>query len=157
MSGTEVLKPWQLRRELGQPPLPGDPPWYPAGSGSSTPYVRKQEPREGGKYGVAPVEERTAEGVTFASAGEMRRYLDLRLLEHGRAISGLERQPVYDLVVNGQLICRYVGDFRYIENGQVVVEDWKSKPTRTPIYRVKRKLMLACHGIEIRETGREVR
>jgi hypothetical protein len=31
-----------------------------------------------------------------------------------------------------------------------IVED--SKGVRTPVYKLKKKLMLACHGIEIRET-----
>jgi hypothetical protein len=32
-----------------------------------------------------------------------------------------------------------------------VVVDVKSKPTRTAVYRLKRKLMIALHGIEIEE------
>jgi hypothetical protein len=33
----------------------------------------------------------------------------------------------------------------------LVVEDVKSKPTVTRLYRVKKKLMRALHGIEIQE------
>jgi len=32
-----------------------------------------------------------------------------------------------------------------------VVEDVKSEPTKTPIYRLKKKLLLACYGIQITE------
>jgi len=50
-------------------------------------------------------------------------------------------------------ICRYVADFGYIENGAVVIEDVKSKITKgLPVYRLKKKLMKALYGIDIRET-----
>ena len=72
------------------------------------------------------------------------------LLQKARVISELERQVTYPLAVNDILICKYVADFRYVENRVVVVED--SKGVRTPEYRLKRKLMKAIHGIDIRET-----
>ena len=45
---------------------------------------------------------------------------------------------------------KYKADFRYIEKGETVVEDVKGM--RTPVYNLKRHLMKAVHGIEIRET-----
>jgi hypothetical protein len=96
------------------------------------------------------------DGLTFASKAEAQRYADLKILLRIGEISGLELQPSFDLVVNGQLVCRYVADFRYRDTatGQVIVEDVKSAPTRTPEYRIKRKLMAACHGITVLETGK---
>ena len=65
--------------------------------------------------------------------------------------------------MNGQHICDYVADFVYAESflgsavESVIVEDYKSLATMTPIFAIKRKLMLACHGIEIRVTGKGVK
>jgi hypothetical protein len=41
-----------------------------------------------------------------------------------------------------------------MRNGRRVVEDCKSKPTMTPVYRLKKKLVAALHGIEIHEVER---
>lgn len=47
--------------------------------------------------------------------------------------------------------CRYIADFVYTDNetGQTIVED--TKGVRTKEYIIKRKLMLAVHGIRIKE------
>ena len=45
---------------------------------------------------------------------------------------------------------KYIADFRYVDHeGKTVVED--SKGMRTPVYILKRKLLLWVHGIRIRE------
>lgn len=75
------------------------------------------------------------DGIRFASKAEMKRYGDLRLLELTGQISALEVQPVFDLHAG----VKYRGDFRYIENGQTIVEDVKSKPTATSTFKVKWK------------------
>jgi len=106
------------------------------------------------KYGVSSKADRTVDGITFDSKGEMLRWLDLRNLERAGAIRALEHRVPYALVVNGQPICKYYADFAYYEDGHLVVEDFKSAPTRTPVYRLKAKLMKALHGITIKETGR---
>ena len=55
-------------------------------------------------------------------------------------------------MINGVKVCTYIADFTYEELGGVVVEDVKSEFTRKdPVYRLKNKLMKACHGIDIRE------
>ena len=90
------------------------------------------------------------DGVTFHSKKEANRYGQLKLLLQAGEISGLELQPQYPLEVNGQLITKYIGDFRYREkNGDLVLEDVKG--TYTPIYRLKKKLVKALYGIEIKE------
>jgi hypothetical protein len=86
---------------------------------------------------------------SFDSKKEYRHWLDLVLMEQAGAISDLERQVPYELSVNGQRICRYVADFRFTRDGQVVVVD--AKGVRTRDYVLKSKLMLAIHGIAIEE------
>jgi hypothetical protein len=50
----------------------------------------------------------------------------------------------------------YTADFRYQADGLVVVEDvkgWtKGAPILTPVYRIKRALMYALLGIQVKET-----
>lgn len=111
----------------------------------------RDQPRKS-KYGNKKV--KVGEFV-FDSKKEAARYGELLLLEKVRRIANLEVHPEFVLVVNGVRICKYIGDFRYLdEDGDTVVEDVKSKPTRLKQgYRLKRKLMLAIHGIEIREVS----
>lgn len=115
------------------------------------------------KYGATP---RNAAGLTreqaetlglkftryFDSTKEARRYWELQQLEVAGEISGLEQQVRFPIAVNGVQVCVYVADARYVEDGQVVVEDTKSPATRTALYRLKAKLLFACHGIRVRET-----
>ena len=92
------------------------------------------------------------DGVTFDSKKESARYSDLKLMHRAGAITDLTLQPKFDIVINGQKVCSYIADFSYVENGVTVVEDVKSEMTRKlPTYRLKKKLMRAVHGIEIRE------
>ena len=100
------------------------------------------------KFGNQPT---VRNGIHFASKKEAERYSVLKILEMSGRIAELECQPSFDIVVNGTKVCRYVADFRYIENGQTIVEDVKSEPTKTSSYRLKKKLMLAVHGISIAE------
>jgi hypothetical protein len=93
------------------------------------------------------------DGISFDSSKEARRYQELLLLERTGVIQNLRRQVRFPLSVNGQLICTYIADAVYTENGHEVVEDTKSPITRKlPVFRIKSKLMRAIHGIAIRET-----
>ena len=97
------------------------------------------------KYGARRT---VVDGHSFPSAKEARRYGDLKLLERTGLISDLTLQPRFKLVVADELICTYVADFSYvIENGERVVED--SKGVQTDVFKLKRKLMRACLGIEV--------
>jgi hypothetical protein len=89
------------------------------------------------------------DGVAFDSKREAGRWVELRLLERAGRISGLRRQVRFPLTVNGQLVATYVADFVFEENGETVVEDAKGVCTRD--YLLKRKLMKAVHGVEVRE------
>ncbi len=91
---------------------------------------------------------RTEDGF-FASKREHKRWLELKLLERAGAIQGLDRQKKYVINVNGQKICSYIADFTYSDDSGFVVED--AKGFKTPEYKLKKKLMLAVFGIEIKE------
>jgi hypothetical protein len=67
---------------------------------------------------------------------------------------GLKPQAPRPLVLYERtvvLVATYVADFVYREAGksEMIVVDVKGM--RTPVYRLKRKLMLACHGIDVLE------
>jgi hypothetical protein len=104
------------------------------------------------KFRNVPTE---VDGIKFDSRAEARRYGELKLMERADAIRALRIHPDFELSVNGMDICKYVADFSYYEPQKAgwihVVEDVKSKATKTPTYRLKRKLMEAVFGISIRE------
>lgn len=116
------------------------------------------------------------DGITFASKKEAARYGELKLLEKAGSIRALELQPVFALRVaatrthewkNGPLAGKsvtfnvdkkvgvYLADFQYEELTETggrwdrVVEDVKG--VRTPVYRLKKKMVEAIYGITIRE------
>lgn len=92
------------------------------------------------------------DGMSFDSKKEANRYLELKLLEKSKAISNLKMQVPYVLIERSRYgrAIRYVADFTYIENGALVVEDVKG--VRTPVYKLKKRLMAEKYGIEIKET-----
>lgn len=96
----------------------------------------------------------TVDGIEFHSKREAARYKALKLLEASGRIRGLKRQIRYEFLVNGVKVGTYKSDFEYeeYEGGDwvPVVED--SKGYRPKEWPRTRKLMLACHGIEVRET-----
>jgi len=91
------------------------------------------------------------DGITFASKKEAGRYQDLKLLLKAGEITDLVLQPKFPLVVNGHKIGSYIADFQYKANGETVVEDVKSEATKTPVYRLKKRLMKALLNVEIKE------
>ncbi len=94
----------------------------------------------------------TVDGIVFDSKKEAERYCELRLMEIGNHITNLECQPKIPLMVNGRQVGNYIGDFKYWEAGQWVIEDVKSKATITPVYRLKKKILSTYDPpIEIRE------
>lgn len=80
------------------------------------------------KYRNVPTE---FDGIKFASKAEMARYGELRLLEISGKISHLECQPLFVLTAG----VKYYADFRYMEDGRVIVEDVKGgKGTQTRVF-----------------------
>lgn len=102
------------------------------------------------KYRNAPI---IVDGIRFDSKAEAKQWEFLRLLERAGLIRDLSRQVRFRLDFNGIRICDYVADFCYfdLKLGRNVVEDVKG--LKTPAYRIKAKLMLACHGITISEVA----
>jgi len=90
------------------------------------------------------------DGIVFDSIREAHRYAELKQLESAGEIIGLELQPKFPLVVNGERIAVYRADFRYCDSyGHIVVEDVKG--FRTPVYKLKKKLFEAIYGMAITE------
>ena len=90
-------------------------------------------------------------GIKFDSQKEAKRWNELLMLQRAREIAGLMRQFRYPLFVNGICVCTYVADAVYtdLRTGHVVVEDVKG--VKTPTYRLKKKMMKACLGIDVKE------
>lgn len=88
------------------------------------------------------------DGHLFDSTKEARRYECLKAMQQVRQISDLQLQPVFLLQEGFRTIgrhwCRpihYRADFSYLDReGNQVVEDVKSAPTKTQAYRIKVKL-----------------
>ncbi len=95
------------------------------------------------------------DGLTFDSLLEAKRYGELKIEAQAGHITDLQVHRRFRLAVNGLHICDYESDFVYRRDGTLIVEDVKSKPTVTRLYRVKKKLMRAIHGIEIQEVFEE--
>lgn len=92
------------------------------------------------------------DGITFDSAAEARRYGELKRCEMAGEISNLRCQVKFPIHVNSRHIADYIADFVYHdEQGRFVVEDVKSVATRTPVYRLKRKLIEAIYKFTITE------
>ena len=106
------------------------------------------------------------------SRKEARRLVQLEMLQKAGYVKDLRTQVKYVLIPtqyetyeryskkgkrlkDGQRCiekeCSYYADFVYIdtETGKEVVED--AKGVRTEAYRIKKKLMLSVHGIQIKE------
>jgi hypothetical protein len=88
----------------------------------------------------------------FASKREATRAQDLQLLERAGQITELKFQVAFEIVpaAPGERAVFYVSDFTYLKNGSLVVED--SKGMKTPVYKLKRRLMQHVHGITILES-----
>ena len=97
----------------------------------------------------------------YDSKKEAKRATELKLLEKAGEIRSLQEQIVYELipaqyrVVGGkrkgiERAMKYIADFQYVDkSGNTVVED--TKGFRTEVYRIKKKLMLYIHDIQIKE------
>lgn len=121
--------------------------------GYRAPVVTVAQPKRT-KYGNKVVE---FDGYTFHSAFEAQRYRELRNSEIAGAITCLAVQPEYGLHVNGKRIGAYIADFSYFRGDDFVVEDVKSKVTKTPLYLWKKDHMKAEYDIAVQEIERNKR
>lgn len=101
------------------------------------------------KYHAIPT---VIDGIKFASRKEALRYRQLKLMEQGKAIQDLKMQVAYPLIKKSKYgrEIKYVADFTYYDNGHLIVEDVKG--VRTPVYKLKKRLMAEIYNIEIKET-----
>ena len=80
----------------------------------------------------------------FDSIQESKRYKELKLLLKAGEIQDLELQPHFLLQEsfkkNGKTYRKieYIADFKYIENGKIIVEDVKG--LQTDVFKLKHKL-----------------
>lgn len=102
-------------------------------------------------------------GITFDSKREAKRFRELQIMEKAGIISDLRRQVKYKLIPVQKLSTpirqksghmkraerevTYIADFVYIKEGQTIVEDCKGY--ETDVFKIKRKLMLYIHGIQV--------
>lgn len=129
--------------------------------GPVPPAAAVQNTDRAAKYRNTPTERVTASGAVlrFDSQKEARRYDYLALRQQAGEIHDLRLQVDFTLQEaytdpEGRRVraIRYRADFTYRErDGRLVVEDVKSKPTRTREYLIKRKLMKERRGIDITE------
>ena len=89
------------------------------------------------------------DGIKFDSTLEGNYYIELK---HRRALGliDFQTQVKYPIVINGILICTYIADFVVTDksSGAVSVED--TKGVLTDVFKLKRKLMAAVLGIDIK-------
>ena len=121
-------------------------------------------PKKGNKYKNEKVE---FDGIKFDSKRERDRYMVLKDAERRGLISKLKCQPKFTLIPAQYheeakqlktkvkmvkkcdfLAITYTGDFQYVKDGKVVVEDVKGMVT--PEYKLKEKMMAYFHHIIIR-------
>ncbi len=92
-------------------------------------------------------------GRRYPSKGQARRARELHLLQRGGIISDLREEVTYKLSVNGIVVTTWRVDFVYTENGQTILEDWKSEGSaQKRDYQIKVRLARAL-GYTVRETG----
>ena len=107
------------------------------------------------KYGN---EKTSVNGIKFDSKKEANRYTELIAELSAGIIDDLRLQVEYTLqgaytTVDGERIraIRYIADFTYRRGWRLIVEDVKSKATKTRVYEIKKKLMREKYGIEVKE------
>jgi hypothetical protein len=128
-----------------------------AAAKAPTPAPPNPAPAKRSKYAAEKVDQG---GLKFDSKKEARRWDELERMAAAGRITDLKRQQSFVLAPAVRLhgeprkkpAIRYFSDFSYVMNGQLVVEDTKSRPTRKlAAYRMKKHLMATVHGIHIKE------
>lgn len=126
-------------------------------------YVPKQNPRglkipKKNKYGAKKCDYM---GQRFDSIIERDRFIYLQDAQKRGEIRNLRCQVPFSIDIEGAHICKYIADFCYetpkrgtspvvgaYEGWYSVVEDVKGMTTA--MFKIKAKLLLATHGIEIK-------
>ncbi|MBO7213983.1 MAG: DUF1064 domain-containing protein [Clostridia bacterium] len=105
------------------------------------------------KYGNKRIE--TPDGM-FDSKAEYERWCELQLLQRIGSITDLKRQVKFVLIDKSEhgRELSYIADFTYQDGDEKVIEDVKSEATKTPLYRLKKRLVAERYGIDIKEVKR---
>jgi len=104
------------------------------------------KPKRGNKFGA----KRTlVDGICFDSKAEASYYAALKLRERAGEVTDVELQRPYALTVNGVLVATYRADFVFWDISLRRRRVIDVKGIMTPVFRLKQKLMRACHKIEI--------
>lgn len=93
------------------------------------------------------------DGIRFHSFKESKYYGQCKIRKMHGEIVDFEMQKPFDLEINGQFITTYIADFvlKY-PDGKTEVIDVKSKATASlAVFRIKKAMMFAIHGIKIIE------
>jgi len=103
---------------------------------------------------VAPKAQRTYKGKVYDSKLEKEYRGKLELLkkattEKNRVVDIQEQVP-FEFIINGTKVCTYLLDFK-VTYADGRIEHIDVKGVATDVYRIKRKLLLACYGIKIKE------
>ena len=98
------------------------------------------------KYGAKAV---VIDGIRFASQKEGKRYAELKLLAKAGEIRVLQIQPQFTFEVRGVKMFTYIADFSYFRDRKLVIEDVKG--VRTPLYKLKKKIIEHEYNTEITE------
>lgn len=127
-------------------------------AGTRTTAQMRDQPAErqkrGQKYGNVKV---TDQGLKFDSKAEHKRWQYLAMLMKAKEIKDLQLQVPFELIPKQvspsgkkERATVYIADFTYRNKaGVLICEDVKGAVT--PEFRLKRKLMLHVHGIEVQE------
>lgn len=92
-----------------------------------------------------------ADGITFDSKHERERYMLLRDKEKRGEIQNLRVHVPIPVEINDQLVCTYVCDMVYDDNGVTIYEDCKGLRRGLPYqhFRLKAKLVEVTRGIKV--------
>ena len=99
--------------------------------------------------------------LVFDSKREAARWSELLLLQRAKIISDLERQVAIVLAPSVRLAgekrakpaLRLIVDFAYVERGKLIFEDVKSPATITTAFTIKRHILKAFKGHDLRLTS----
>ena len=93
-------------------------------------------------------------GVTYDSKKEAHRAFELDMLLRAGEVVKVERQPRFDIYIHEKFIAFYKADFKvFYPRGYFEIEDVKGykKGSAYAMFRIKKKLVDAIYGIDIKE------
>ena len=106
------------------------------------------------KYNSAKI---SVNGITYDSTLEYRRHMFLKQMEKAGEIKDLKYHVRFVLLEKSEYgrEIAYEADFVYTIGKDIIVEDTKSAPTKTRLYKLKKRLMAEKYGIIVREISYE--